>query len=131
MRKDIYQRLIALTEEEENILNGEENVNKSLYTDNGEFIVDSRKLLQTGELIDIRRHTRFVHFPKHKHNYIEFNYVYSGQLTQTIDEKKITLKQGELIFLNQYITHEIEASGEEDIIINFIIKPEFFDYIKT
>ncbi|GFP74853.1 AraC family transcriptional regulator [Clostridium fungisolvens] len=131
MREDIYQRLIALTEEEEKILNGEENVNKSLYTDNGEFIVDSRKLLQTGELIDIRRHTRFVRFPKHKHNYIEFNYVYKGQLTQNIDDRKITLKQGELIFLNQYITHEIEASEEEDIIINFIIKPEFFDYIIT
>ncbi|QAA34248.1 AraC family transcriptional regulator [Clostridium manihotivorum] len=131
MRKDIYQRLIALTEEEEKILNGEETVNKSLYTDDGEFIIDSKKLLQAGELIDIRRHTRFVDFPKHKHNYIEFNYVYEGKLTQTIDDKKITLKQGELIFLNQYITHEIEASSEEDIIINFIIKPEFFDYIIT
>ena len=41
------------------------------------------------------------------------------------------MQKGELIFLNQYITHEIEASSENDIVINFIIRPEFFDYIIT
>jgi YesN/AraC family two-component response regulator len=34
-----------------------------------------------------------------------------------------------LLFLNQHIEHEIEASAKEDIIINFIIKPEFFEFI--
>ncbi|WP_315110052.1 helix-turn-helix domain-containing protein [Clostridium intestinale] len=129
MNKYIHDKLMALTDEEQRILNGEHEVNKSLYTDNGQFIVDSNKLLRKEELIDIRKHTRFIHFPKHKHNYIEFNYVYQGSLTEIIDEKEVTLKKGELIFLNQYITHEIEPSSEEDIIINFIIKPEFFDYI--
>ncbi len=129
MNKYIHDKLVALTDEEQSILNGEHEVNRSLYTDDGQFIIDSNKLLRKEELIDIRKHTRFIHFPKHKHNYIEFNYVYKGSLTEVIDEKEITLKKGELIFLNQYITHEIEASKEEDIIINFIIKPEFFDYI--
>lgn len=129
MNKYIHDKLMALTDEEQRTLNGEHEVNKSLYTDNGQFIIDSNKLLRKEELIDIRKHTRFIHFPKHKHNYIEFNYVYQGRLTETIDEKEVTLKKGELIFLNQYITHEIEASSEKDIIINFIIKPEFFDYI--
>src|SRR5699024_11217921 len=41
----------------------------------------------------------------------------------------IVLKQGELLFLNQYIEHSIEASKENDIIINFIIKPEFFEFV--
>lgn len=129
MNKDIYEQLLALTEEETNILNGEAIVNKSIYTDKGEFIIDSNKLLLTGELIDIRKHTRFVNFPKHKHNYIEFNYVYQGTQTQIINDKEIILKKGELIFLNQHITHEILASRENDIIINFIIRPEFFENI--
>lgn len=129
MKEYIHNKLIALTDEENKILSGEHEVNKSLYTDNGQFIIDSNKLLGKEELIDIRKHTRFIDFPKHKHNYIEFNYVYQGSLTEIIDDKKIILKKGELIFLNQYITHEIQASKEEDIIINFIIKPEFFDYI--
>lgn len=131
MIKEIHDKLINLTEEEAKILNGENSVNKSIYTDNGKFIIDSSKLLPNGELIDIRKHTRFIDFPSHKHNYIEFNYVYQGKLTQIIDNKEITLQKGELIFLNQYITHEIRASSEEDIIINFIVRPEFFDYIIT
>lgn len=131
MIKEIHHKLMALTEEESKILDGENSINESIYTDDGKFIVDSNKLLPNGELINIRKHTRFINFPDHKHNYIEFNYVYQGRLTQIIDNKKITLKNGELIFLNQYITHEIEASSEDDIIINFIIRPEFFDYIIT
>ncbi len=128
---DIYNKLVQFTDEEKNILSGKEEVDKSIYTDNRQFIIDSNKLLPKGELIDIRKHTRFINFPKHTHNYIEFNYVYEGKFTQIIDGKKITLKKGEMIFLNQHITHEIEASKEKDIIINFIIKPEFFDYVLT
>jgi len=131
MIKEIHNKLLSLTEEELKILSGENSVNKSIYTDDGKFIIDSNKLLPNGELINIRKHTRFINFPSHKHNYIEFNYVYQGNLTQIIDNKKIILQKGELIFLNQYITHEIEASSENDIVINFIIRPEFFDYIIT
>lgn len=131
MTEDIINKLLALTEEEKRILNGEAEVNKSLYTDDGKFVIDSNKLLRKGELIDIRKHTRFINFPKHNHNYIEVNYVYEGELTQIIDGKKIKLQKGEIIFLNQHITHEIEASKEKDIIINFIIRPQFFDYILT
>jgi len=131
MLKEIHDKLTDLTEEELKILSGENSVNKSIYTDDRKFIIDSNKLLPNGELINIRKHTRFINFPSHNHNYIEFNYVYEGKFTQIIDNKKITLQKGELIFLNQYITHEIEASSEDDIIINFIIRPEFFDYIIT
>lgn len=129
MLKEIHERLIVLTEEEIQILGGENHVNKSIYTDSGNFIIDSNKLLSEDELISIRKHTRFINFPSHKHNYIEFNYVYQGKLTQIIDDKEIMLKKGELIFLNQCINHEIKASAQEDIIINFIIRPEFFDYV--
>lgn len=131
MLKEIHEKLIALTEEELHILNGENLVDKSIYTDDTRFIIDSNKLLPPGELIDIRKHIRFVDFPSHKHNYIEFNYVYQGKLTQIIDNKQIVLQKGELIFLNQSITHEIKASNKDDIVINFIIRPEFFDYIIT
>lgn len=131
MKAEIYDKLTALTDEELKILNGESEVNKSLYTDNGKFIIDSNKLLPKGQLINIRKHTRFVDFPEHNHNYIEVSYVYKGTLTQIIGGRKIRLEKGEIIFLNQYIAHKIEASSKEDVIINFIIRPEFFDYILT
>lgn len=129
MKKSIHNKLLELTEEESRLLYDSHEVNKKIYTDQSQFIIDSNKLLNTGELIHIRKHTRFVKFPEHKHNFIEFNYVYQGCLKQKIYGREIHLKQGELLFLNQHITHELEASKEEDIIINFIIKPEFFDYI--
>ena len=129
MDNRIYEKLIELTEEEIEILNGHSEISKEIYTDNAQFIIDSNKLLQNDELISIRRHTRFVDFPNHKHNYIEFNYVYEGTLTEIIDNKRLTLKKGELIFLNRHIEHKIERAGKNDICINFIIKPEFFNYI--
>lgn len=129
MRKEIIDKMMELSEEEKQILDGQLEINKDIYTDKNQFIIDSDKFLRSDDLIDIRRHTRFIEFPKHKHNYIEFNYVYEGTLTEIIDNKKITLKKGELIFLNQHIEHKLEAVSENDISINFIIKPEFFNYI--
>lgn len=129
MRKDIVDKLLELTEEEKEILEGKKSIDKSIYTDDKQFIIDSRKILSDDQLINIRKHTRFIDFPAHKHNYIEFNYVYKGKLTEIIHNKKITLEEGEIIFLNKDIIHSIEKSSYDDIIINFIIKPEFFDFI--
>lgn len=129
MDYDIHEKLISLTEEERKILDGSIEIDKKIYTDDKSFIIDSDKLLHNGELIDVRKHTRFIKFPKHRHNYIEFNYVYSGVLKENVAGNDIELKKGEILFLNQHIEHEIEISGKNDIAINFIIKPEFFDYI--
>ena len=129
MRKDIIDKLMELTQEEKEILEGKHSIDQSIYTDDKQFIIDSKKILADGQLINIRKHTRFIEFPAHKHNYIEFNYVYKGKLTEVIHNKKIELQEGEIIFLNKDITHAIEESSEDDIIINFIIRPEFFDFI--
>ena len=129
MRQDIIDKLMELTDEEKEILEGNHSINQSLYTDDKQFIIDSKKILSDDQLINIRKHTRFIEFPAHKHNYIEFNYVYKGKLTEIIHNKKITLEKGEIIFLNKDIIHSIEKSSNDDIIINFIIKPEFFDFI--
>ena len=37
------------------------------------------------------------------------------------------LNEGNLLFLNQNVTQEIEAAGKDDITVNLIILPEFFD----
>lgn len=127
--KKILSYLMNLTEEEQQILTGQSLINKDLYTEKKDFEIDAKKLLHNDELINIRKHTRFIDFPEHKHNYIEMAYILQGEMIQKIKGKEIKLKKGEIIFLNQHITHEIKASSKEDIIINFIIKPEFFEYI--
>lgn len=128
MHKDILTHLRRVTEEERAILEGSQNIKKELYTAGADFVVDSRRLLQKGRLIEIRPHTRFVHFPKHRHNYVEMVYMCGGSTTHIInDTERITLKEGDLLFLNQNATQEILPAGEDDIAVNFIILPEFFD----
>lgn len=130
MNQELIKRLEPITEEEERILNGRKTINKEIYTTGKEFTIDSKKMLEKGKLIDIRTHTRFVSFPAHKHNYIEIMYMCSGQTTHIINHAtKIVLEQGDLLFLNQYSSHEIESAQKDDIGINFIILPEFFDEV--
>lgn len=127
MQKELLKRLRQISEEEQRILDGMTEVNKELYTSGRDFTVDSAKMLEKGELIAVRTHTRFIHFPLHRHNYIEVLYVCEGTLTNLIDEKKVTVHAGELLFLNQHTYHEILPAGEHDIAINLMILPEFFD----
>lgn len=123
--------LKKISEEEQKILDGVMQVDRDLYTSGKDFIVDSKKMLKEGKLIAVRTHTRFIHFPVHKHNFIEVLYVCQGQLVNIIEEREVTVRTGELLFLNQYTHHEILPAGEGDIAINFMILPEFFDIAYT
>lgn len=128
MQYELLTLLQPITEEEQAILSGQQDIRKELYTSNRDFVIDSQKLLQKGRLIEIRPHTRFVHFPKHRHNYVEMVYMCSGTTTHIINDKEtITLQEGDLLFLNQNATQEILPAGENDIAVNFIILPEFFN----
>lgn len=110
------------------ILDGSSKIQKTLYTEKQEFVIDSGKLLEKGQLIEIRPHTRFTYFPRHRHNYIEMIYMCSGSTSHIInDTKKVFLREGDLLLMNQNVFHEILPAGEEDIAINFIILPAFFD----
>lgn len=130
MNKDLIKLLEPITEEEKKILSGRDEIEKEIYTTGREFTIDSKKMLEKGKLIDIRTHTRFIAFPAHKHNYIEIIYMCSGKTRHIINgNKEITLCQGELLFFNQYSYHEILAAKKEDIGINFIVLPEFFDEV--
>ena len=134
MNKDLLNRLAAITAEEKAILEGRSDIDRSLYyrpdkparrTDE----IDASVVLENGKLIDIRPHTRFIHFPRHTHNYVEFVYMYQGTTTHMIDGQKILLKEGDLLFMNQHAEQEIMPAGEHDIAVNFMILPRFFDTV--
>ncbi len=90
-------------------------------------MIDAGKLISTGRLIDIRPHTRFVHFPEHSHNYVEVVYMCQGTTTHIANGKTVVLHPGELLFFGQGARQEILPAGERDIAVNFIILPQFFD----
>lgn len=127
MDPQIIDRLSVITEEEQEILKGRQEIDKTRYTEEKNLIIDSGKMLEHGKLIRVRPHTRFVHFPRHRHNYVEVIYMCQGQTVHIIDGNQVILKKGELLFLNQNAVQEILPAGEEDIAVNFIVLPEFFD----
>ena len=121
-----------ITPEEQQILDGNIAVQKNLYTSKQDFVVESDKFLEHSEDdITLRRHTRFVDFPKHKHDYVEIFYCLSGSVTHVINEEEICLRPGELLFMNQHIEHAVIACGQEDLGINIIIRPAYFQNILT
>lgn len=127
MNAEIIKQLSVITEEEQNILDGQKDINKTIYTKKRELVIDCDKLLQKGKLIQVRPHTRFVHFPKHRHNYIEVIYMCKGSTIHIVDGNRVVLEEGDLLFLNQNAVQEILPAGEGDIAINFIVLPQFFD----
>lgn len=130
MKEQLLKMLRPITEEERKILEERKEIQKDIYTASEEFTIDSRKMLEKGRLIDIRTHTRFIPFPKHRHNFIEILYMCEGHTFHRIDgNTEIELKAGELLFLNQLSYQEIAEAGENDIGINFMIQPQFFDQV--
>ncbi|MBO4383105.1 MAG: helix-turn-helix domain-containing protein [Clostridia bacterium] len=137
MREEILEYLRPITEEEQAALDGREEVDRSLYVKDAENliankegkldVINSEKLLENGRIITVRPHTRFVHFPEHQHDYIEVIYMCSGSTTHIINGTELKLQDGELLFLGQNATQEILPAGENDIAVNLIVLPQFFD----
>ncbi|MFE6076563.1 cupin domain-containing protein [Paenibacillus sp. NPDC057886] len=76
--------------------------------------------------IAISKHIRFAKVPMHIHSYIELNFVYTGQCSQIINGKNVTLKQGQICILDTGVPHAIMSTSEEDIIINVLIRKPYF-----
>lgn len=127
MTEELLHILREITTEEQAILDGKREIERELYVSSEGDTFDARKLLEKGKLITVRPHTRFVHFPAHTHNYVEVIYMCSGHTRHIVNGNEVRLEQGELLFLNQHAVQEIDPAGEDDIAVNFIILPEFFN----
>lgn len=64
--------------------------------------------------------------PMHIYHYIKINYVYHGNITIQLEDKKIALNKGDLIIIDKHVPHEILPTSMDDILINIILKVEFF-----
>ncbi|WP_041139449.1 AraC family transcriptional regulator [Beduini massiliensis] len=131
LKKEILEDLIQLTKEEKDNLAGVQSVDRSIFLNDSSNIIDYHKLLSDDQSFTIRRHTRFQEYPSHRHNYLEFMYVYSGEMTHIIHDQKITIREGELLLLNQNIEHSILYTKEKDIIFNLIIKTDFLVFMAS
>ncbi|MGT2756616.1 AraC family transcriptional regulator [Streptococcus ovuberis] len=74
----------------------------------------------------IRKQSRFVPVPEHVTDVIEINYVYKRTGQHKVNEKTITLNQGDLIIIDTNTSHEASEVGLEDIIISINVTQEYF-----
>lgn len=75
--------------------------------------------------IEISKQPRFIHIPKHIHNYVELSYVYEGESHQFCDGEKIDLCEGEMVLLDQSTIHELLPHDEKSIVVNVILPIPF------
>ncbi|MFI3170102.1 MAG: AraC family transcriptional regulator [Faecalibacterium sp.] len=125
MHQALLRQLSVITEEEQRILSGE-TVDISYYSATSSKTLEAYTLLGESNRIDVRPHTRFVHFPKHRHDFVEIMYVCEGSVTHLIGGKEVVLQKGELLFLGRNSWHEILPTGKQDIGVNLIIRSSFF-----
>jgi AraC-like DNA-binding protein/mannose-6-phosphate isomerase-like protein (cupin superfamily) len=76
--------------------------------------------------IFINKHHRYADMPLHIHSFIEINYIYSGVCKQIINGEEIVLTQGQVCMLDIDVPHSIPALGENDLLINIIMKKDTF-----
>lgn len=124
---EILEKLTTVTEEEQACYENGSRVNWSVYNESETHQVFAAKLLEPGKLITVRPHTRFAYFPPHTHDYIEMIYMCSGSTVHYVNNERIVLQPGELLLLGPQAIQEIEPAGQQDIAVNFIILPDFFD----
>ena len=127
INEELLNILRVISPEEQLLLDGSTAIQRGIYMEADSDVIDAKKLLDSGRLITIRPHTRFAHFPEHSHNYVEVVYMCCGSTTHIANGKTIELQQGELLFFGQGARQEILPAGENDIAVNFIILPQFFD----
>ena len=126
MNHDLLNKLSAVTDEEKKILAGEARIDRSIYMDGTRDVISGDKLLPSGRIITIRPHTRFVAFPEHTHDYVEMVYMCSGETRHVINGNELVLHEGELLMLGQHARQSIAPAGEDDVAVNFIVRPAFF-----
>lgn len=75
--------------------------------------------------IFINKQQRFSYTPAHTHDFVEINYMYSGNCTQYINDEKIELKKNHIIVMDKDVVQKIDYIGENDILINILVHENF------
>ncbi|HBS3732948.1 AraC family ligand binding domain-containing protein, partial [Klebsiella grimontii] len=105
LHHDIHEKLLAYTDRELELL-------RANYQLCHKFKSHMERRFFKDNYIHIEKQTRFTKIPLHSHGFIELIYIYQGKMHQKINEESLTLGKGEILLINQFARHEIEAAGQ-------------------
>lgn len=63
----------------------------------------------------------------HRHDYVELPFMLRGRSEHFVNGMRIELNAGDLLFIGENATHTVSALGENDYLVNILIRPAFFD----
>lgn len=84
-------------------------------------------LMDDGENIAVHKHSTALAQKEHTHDFIELEYVYSGEGFQVINGVTYPARRGDLFFLNFGDTHAFYTESEIGV-FDCIIRPSFFGH---
>lgn len=126
--------LRALTSSEKKYLSGEKGhaFDKLPLVDCNGQKVKLMLFSNTSEMISnnflyIKKQSRFQACPAHIHDWIEINYMYSGQCPQIINGTSYVLEQGQVVLIDTDTPHSTSALEMNDIMISLVISKEFLN----
>ncbi len=123
MNEGLLSLVAAESDEERRILGGEE-LDRRIYTAGAEFVIGGARLRGGRGALGVRTHTRYVDFPRHRHDYVEMMIMLSGSITHDLDGESVTLGEGEILILNKHIYHSVRRAERADVGVNVIISDE-------
>lgn len=113
----IIEELRKISQDEINLLNTNKNCDKDGLS----------KSVDDENVITVRKYERFVKKEAHQHTDAEIFYMILGNSVHKINDDIITLKEGEILFLNKNASHDVEKLEIDDLGITIAIKDEFRD----
>ena len=82
---------------------------------------------ESAPLIRFKQHSRFREYPLHTHDFVELAYMYDGMCVETLNDRILGLRKGQVLLVDSGTIHTIAPLREQDILINFQVEKGYFD----
>lgn len=102
---------------------------KSSFDINGDLSCANPKAESSStslQRIRIKRHSRFRTYPLHFHDFVELAYMYDGACMETVNNRLLGLRKGQVLLVDSDTTHTISPLHENDILVNVQIDKSYF-----
>ena len=90
-------------------------------------IIKEELVIPYGRDVFVFQHMPYVNDGIHEHNYFEINYVYRGECSQYIGERRI-IHEGEISFIAPHTKHNVQVENDS-FVISFLVRQSTFDAI--
>lgn len=75
----------------------------------------------------LKKQSRYLACPMHVHNWVEINYMYSGQCPQTINNTSYVLEQGQVALIDTETPHSTAKLNDNDIMLSLVIHKDYLN----